>query len=388
MSSPIGTRCPNGHDQATYIQQVHDLQSGDFPPKSFYFQPGIVYFLAFVAALVQSNDLLSLRLFLIALASVNCGLIAVLTWWSTGRRNAGIAAGLLLAIYPVGACYDTDFVITSQALIVATLMFGCAWLAKHRPRNLLAPIMIGLLTGAGAITRFELIAPGVICMLWLLLQRRDALGLRQFSLGALAALLVVAPVTLHNRAGGANHLISSEGPRLVYQGNNRDSPGTYGPSNASSATRISYFHYLLQDIALEPGRFLELSLHKAALFLSGVEPGNNLDFRKSCQDISPLLSLNPFSFPFLLVLCLWGLLAMWLAGMRSLARLLLAAGASYGLIVLVTMVESRLKTPVIAWMIPAAGFAIDRALILIRRGISRRLIQRSVVLSFYDCRYC
>ena len=159
---------------------MHDLQSGDFPPNSFYFQPGIVYFLAFVAALLQSTDLLSLRLFLVALASVNCGLMAALTWWSTGCRNAGIAAGLLLAIYPVSACHDTDFVITSQALIVATLLFGGAWLAKRRPRNLLAPILVGLLTGAGAITRFELVAPGFICMLWLLGRRRDPLGLRQF----------------------------------------------------------------------------------------------------------------------------------------------------------------------------------------------------------------
>ena len=70
---------PDGHDQATYIRQLHDLQSGDFPPNSFYFQPGIVYFLAFVAALLQSTDLLSLRLFLVALASVNCGLMAALT---------------------------------------------------------------------------------------------------------------------------------------------------------------------------------------------------------------------------------------------------------------------------------------------------------------------
>ena len=118
---------PKGSDQRAYINKLHELQRGDFPPTRFFFQPGIVYFLGFVASLLQTTDLLSLRLFLAALASFNCGLVAIFTWLATGRQTAGWAAGLLLANYPVSAFYDTDFIITSQALILATLMFGAAW---------------------------------------------------------------------------------------------------------------------------------------------------------------------------------------------------------------------------------------------------------------------
>ena len=111
---------PAGHDQSAYIHQLHELKSGDFPPTSFYFQPGIVYFLGLVAALAGTTDLLVLRLILAGLAALNCGLLAYVTWRCTGRLRAGLFAGLLLALYPVSACYDTDFVITSQAVILAT----------------------------------------------------------------------------------------------------------------------------------------------------------------------------------------------------------------------------------------------------------------------------
>ena len=76
----------------------------------------------------------------------------------------------------------------------------------------------------------------------------------------------------------------------------------------------------------------------------------------------------------------WGLLALWAAGKRQTALLLLTAGASYGLLVLLTMVESRLKTPVIVWMIPAAAYAIDRAFMLLRAGLTREHLRRGALL--------
>ncbi len=367
---------PKGSDQRAYINKLHELQRGDFPPTRFFFQPGIVYFLGFVASLLQTTDLLSLRLFLAALASFNCGLVAIFTWSATGRQTAGLAAGLLLAIYPVSAFYDTDFTITSQALILATLMFGAAWLARRLPRNLFWPLLIGLAAGAGAITRFELVVPGFVCAVWLLLHRQDKNWLRQFSLFLLGVLLLVAPVALHNRAGGANYLITPVGPTEVYRGNNRDTDGLRSPSNAVETTHQDYFHYLLHDILLEPGRFIQLSLHKLAFFLSSIEGGNNLDFQASGLGVSPILAINPLNFPTLLILSLAGLLALWRDGRRSLAWLLLTGGGAYVLAVLLTVVESRLKTPVIIWMLPAAGYAIDRGIYAIRCGAVASALQR------------
>ena len=160
----------DGTDQLTYITQLRGLFHGDFPPKTFYYQPGIVYFLGAVATVIQSTELFALRLALVFMASLNCGLMAAFTAKATGRWRAGMLAGLLMALYPVGAYYDTDFIIASQALILATLILVFAWWAFRRPRNLLAAFAIGVLAGAGTITRFQLIAPSFICAVWSVLR--------------------------------------------------------------------------------------------------------------------------------------------------------------------------------------------------------------------------
>ncbi len=372
-----------GSDQETYFSQFLALQRGDFPPDKFYFQPGIVYFLGFAGALLQTSDMTALRLFTAALAALNCGLLAGFTWLASGRRNAGLAAGLLLALYPVSAFYDTDFVITAQALMLATLLFGSTWLASRQPRNLLWPLLIGLASGAGAVTRFELVAPGLVCalwLLWLLWLRRDRRVLLQLALMLLGALLVIAPVALHNRQGNAAYLITPAGAQEMYRGNNRDTDGRRSPSNAYDSTHDDYVHWLLQDIALEPGRFAQLTLHKLTLFLSSIEPGNNLSFHKSGAGVSPALAYNPLNFTILLVLTLAGLYLLWRQGRGALAALLLAGALSFLLFVLLTWVEARLKTPVIVWMLPAAGYALAEGLAALRSNTLFRGLRRNALL--------
>lgn len=359
---------PGGSDQKVYLERLQALQRGDYPPQRFTYQPGFVYFLGLVSALTGSSDLHTLRLALVVIASLNCGLMARITWLATKQRGAGLAAGLLLAFYPPGAFYDTDFVITSQALLLATLMTGAAWLAWKRPRALVWPALTGLTLGAGAVTRFELVAPGLACACWLLALQGLRRAWRQVLVLALAALLLIAPVALHNRQGGADFLITPAGPEEMYRGNNRDTDGLRSPSNASATTHDDHLHWLLQDIALEPGRFGQLVLRKLAFFLSSQESGNNLNFALSGQAVSPWLARNPLNFSVLLALTMAGLVMLWRAGQRPLALLLLTGAFTYLLMVLLLWVESRIKTPVIAWMLPAAGFAIDRCLALLRQG--------------------
>ncbi|MCY3947295.1 MAG: hypothetical protein OXF44_13550 [Anaerolineaceae bacterium] len=368
---------PGGSDQKVYLERLQALQSGDYPPGRFHYQPGFIYFLGLVSAITGSDDLHSLRLVLVVIASLNCGLMAGITWLATKRRGAGLAAGLLLAFYPPGAFYDTDFVITSQSLVLATLMTGAAWLAWRRPRTLVWPALTGLTLGAGAVTRFELVGPGVASACWLFVNQGLRRAWRQVLVLALAALLLIAPVALHNRQGGADYLISAAGPREMYRGNNRDADGLRSPSNASATTHDDYLHWLLQDIALEPVRFGQLILHKAAFFLSSLEAGNNLNFAISGQAVSPWLARNPLNFSVLLALTMAGLVMLWRAGQRPLALLLLTGAVTYLLMVLLLWVESRIKTPVIAWMLPAAGFAIDRGLATLRQGSLGTGLQRN-----------
>ena len=176
------------------------------------------------------------------------------------------------------------------------------------------------------------------------------------------------PVILHNRAGGAKYLFVPIGPRVFYYGNARDAEGIASQSNAEHSTRLDYFQYFLHDVALEPGRFIELWLHKIGVFLSSTVTGQNLDFQKFIDGFPSVLALVPMNFSVLLVLALVGWLLLWREReTRFLAFLLIACFFSFLFAVVITYVESRFKAPVIVWMLPAAGFALDQIFSALRR---------------------
>ena len=122
-------------DQARYYNNAaFGFDTGEYPPSTFFFQPGMSYFLRALMLLTGSKDLVVLRVVCIALASLNCGLMVFVGWLATGQRSVGFIAGGILALYPVAAFYDTDFVIASQAIILATVqLLGAVWLWR-RPR--------------------------------------------------------------------------------------------------------------------------------------------------------------------------------------------------------------------------------------------------------------
>jgi 4-amino-4-deoxy-L-arabinose transferase-like glycosyltransferase len=348
---------PEFTDQQTYYEHVQQFRDGTFPPKRFFYQPGMSYFLIAASKLLRTDSLGVLRVFTAALASINCGLFMASVRLAFGRRGVSILGGLLLAIYPVGAFYDTDFVITAQATLLLSLaLFGVLWLWRF-PRNWIGVVLYGASFGALAVTRFEPIVLAPVFGLWLLWVRRDRNAVLQVALAAAICALVMLPVILHNRAGGANYLITPVGAAEIYRGNNRDTNGDYGGGAASATTRSDYWHYLWNDIRLEPLRFIELEVHKIGLYLSPNEPGNNLNYVLSGENVSPTLRAIPLDFRILLILFLFGLIAL-IRGKEPTAALfgfafLILMGA-----ILLIWVEARLRTPTILLMIPPAAYGI------------------------------
>lgn len=347
-----------GGDQNTYFQQFHGFADGTYPPDKFFYQPGLPYFLLVASKVMGTDNLGALRVFTAALAALNCGVMLAVGRLVTGERRAGILAALLLAVYPVSAFYDTDFVITSQALILTTLsLFGTLWLWRN-PGAWVGAVLLGLCSGAAAVTRFEVAALGPVCGLWLIAVRRDRRTLLQVGLAAVLAAAVIAPVALHNRSGGADYLITPVGPTEIHRGNSRDAPGVYGKSNSTQNTFYDHFQYLAKDIALEPARFVQLVLYKTALFLSHHEPGNNLNFFDSGVQVSRALAWNPLNFTMLLAATIYGMARLWQNGQKLSVSLLLAAAAGFMGTVLLIWVEARLRTPVIVMMLPAAAYGV------------------------------
>ena len=357
---------PDGTDQQTYYANLRGFANGSYPPDRFYYQPGLPYFLWFASQVMRTTNLGALRIFTAAFAAINCGLMMALGRLALGRRDAGLVAGLLLASYPVSAFYDTDFVITSQAVILATVtLFGVLWLWR-RPTQWAGAVLLGLSAGVAAITRLEVTALAPVCGLWLIANRKDRRAVLQVGLAALIGVAVVAPVILHNRAGGADYWITPVGPEELYRGNNRDVDGTRGPSVAAETTHYNYFKFLANDIMLDPGRFAQLMLRKVALFWSNVEPGNNLNYTLQGKPFSPALAWNFLNFSVLLAAASYGFIILIRERQRATATLLLLSAAGFMVMVLLIWVEARVRMPVIVLLIPAAAYGIVRLVEVLR----------------------
>jgi hypothetical protein len=348
---------PRGVDQYVYYNSVAQYRAGTFPPPTYFYQPGPSWFLVGVSLIMRTDNAGALRIFVAALASINVGLMIAAARLAFGRRWVSLLAGLLLAVYPVSAFYDTDFVITSQSTILVTIsLFGILWLWRS-PRNWTGAILFGLSIGALLLTRRELVALAPVLGLWLLWQRRDWKALLQLALGGIIAIAVILPVTEHNRIGGAGYLITPVSSAEFYRGNNRDTDGTFGGKQASTSTHTNYERYLIEDILLSPTRFIELELHKIGMYLSSTEPGNNLSYGNSGTSVSAVLRSNPFSFTILLMLFLYGLYALW----REREQTLPLFGLMFLAMLAATLtiwVEARIRTPVIVCMIPVAAYGI------------------------------
>ena len=354
-----------GGDQSVYYGSIATFRAGKFPPATFFFQPGMSWFLIGASGLLGTDNLAVLRLFIAALAAINCGLMIAIGRLAFGNRAIAILAGLLLAVYPVGAFYDTDFVIASQSLeLLCIALFGILWLWR-RPANWTGAVLFGLSFGVIAITRFELIALAPIMALWLIWQQRSRRTLYQIALAAFLTIAVMLPTVIRNRTHGADYLITPTGPAEIYRGNNRDADGTYGGGEASAVTFSDFYSYLWKDIQLSIPRFIQLEIHKVGLYFSRNEPGNNLNYVISGAQFSPVLQINPLNFAILMGLFLFSLIVA--------LRRKESAAALFGLLFLgmmsVTMliwIEARIRTPVIAVMIPVVAYGLVTAFGMLR----------------------
>ena len=348
---------PVGADQRTYYNHIAGFEEGAFPPDRYFYQPGMSWFLITSSKLLGTADLAVLRLWIAALASLNCALFAGVITVALNRRAVGALAGILLAIYPVGAFYDTDFVITSQTTELLTLaLLGLVMMWK-RSAVWLGAVIYGASFGALAVTRFEPITLAPVFGLWLLAVTRDRRVVAQVALAAIVCFLVIGPIAYRNLSNGADYLITPVGAAETYRGNNRDTDGSYGGGLASATTQSDYWEALVRDIRLEPQRFIELELRKLGMSVSPHEPGNNLNYVISGENVSPVLRTIPLDFRILLVLAIFG----WFAMARDhhpLRWLLLALFLTMTAAILIIWVEARLRTPIIVFLIPAASYGL------------------------------
>ncbi|MBO9309274.1 MAG: glycosyltransferase family 39 protein [Chloroflexi bacterium] len=349
---------PIGSDQSYYYWSIFGFRSGEFPPQAFYFQPGMSYFLIGLSYILNTTNLAVLRFAISALGAINCGLLYALVQLAFGNHAISAISSAILAIYPVIAFHDTDFTVVSPATVLLSLaLFGALWMYR-KPEQWLGALLIGLAIGAGLTMRPEVAVTSSLLMVYLTIIRwRARRSVVPFVLCSLVALAIVAPIAIHNIRGGASHLITPMGGAAIYNGFNRDASGVCIGTRADFTTRFDHFHFLRLDIQLEPARFVELILRKIGLFFSATEPGNNLDYTQSGENVSALLRMNPLDFRILIALTIFGVVAAWRRREPTLPFFLLACVGMFSMTMLL-WIESRIRTPIVAAMIPLSAYGL------------------------------
>ena len=218
-------------DGRVYDEWAQRIAGGDWLGQGVFYQaPLYPYFLG-VLQFVVGHNLWLIRFWQIILGAFSCAVI-YLVGKNLFSRAAGIAAGLLLAIYAPAIFFDVLIEKSILDIILLSLLLFIlldSGMESHWAKWFAAGALLGLL---GLSRENALILVPVIA-LWLLLQfaNPQPLALRARWLGLFFAglLLVLFPVGLRNlTVGGEFKLTTSQLGANFYIGNNPAANGTYG----------------------------------------------------------------------------------------------------------------------------------------------------------------
>ncbi len=405
---PFFDPLPGGRDQNAYMTFARWYEAGEWPTEPFRYQPGFVYYLVGIRALVGTS-LGVIRLVTSLVGALNCGFMVGVGWLLTRRRWGGYLTGLLMAVYPVAIFYSTVLLTEPLAtFLVSVWLFFVLWQGKsldgrrgdlaghpYRPAIWRSAI-IGLVLGLLAITRTNLMVLWGAGLVMFMTSPPAPLSihgegekdyssarhfLRSFVLHAAISLLfvglVIAPVTWWNiRSGGGEfQLITSTGMDEVYRANNRDATGTRSGDPAMETVDDGYDHALITDIQRDPLRFVELQLRKAGIYWSAQEPINNIDYVGSGEAVSPLLQAIPLDFGILTLAGWLGVIALYQDNRRlgvffAVTNLLIFAG------VMVIWIEGRLKQPALPLLAATSAYLVVRLADFAHRRAWREMARR------------
>ncbi|HYA28492.1 MAG TPA: tetratricopeptide repeat protein [Acidobacteriota bacterium] len=217
-------------DGRTYDEWAQRIVGGDWLGQGVFYQAPLYPYGLAVMQLFIGHNLWLIRFVQITLGSLSCALIYLLGA-RLFSRAAGIAAGLVLALYAPAIFYDG--LIEKSVLdlmLLSGLLFTLLGLEEdiRWARWFGAGVLLGLL----GLSRENALILVPVIGLWLLLQfahRPLALRVRWLGLFFAGLLLVLCPVGMRNLfVGGEFKLTTSQFGPNFYIGNNPAADGTYG----------------------------------------------------------------------------------------------------------------------------------------------------------------
>jgi tetratricopeptide (TPR) repeat protein len=369
-------------DAINYDQWARELAGGDWLGDEVYFQaPLYPHFMAVVYRLFDDGPF-AVRCVQIVLGAGSCALLA-LTGWRWISPAAGIAAGLLLAIYTPAIFGDLGIqkAGVSSFFVCLVLFLLSGVVEQPKPARL---AVLGLATGALALTRENALIFVVVLAPWLALRpgghRVRAIG--GAALFVVGFALVLLPVAVRNwHVGGELHLTTSQFGANFYVGNNPSTDGTYQPlvprrgdprverqdvidlaeraaGRELTPAEVSrwYTDRALEYIRSQPGDWVALLARKLALSFNAVELVDSKD-QYSHADLSVVMAMGGalLHFGVLAPLAALGVWVTWPRRARLLPLYLLFAAYTASMLLFYVFARYRVPLIPILTLFAAAG---------------------------------
>jgi len=383
---PFSTVGPQMLDSYYYHRWATDIIHGGFWGSDvFFLRPLYPYLLALIYS-VFGQQILAVQLVQTVLATVSCFLLYDATRRMFGPRPAAFAS-IGFAFTGILVFY-TGTLLYVEITILLSLLF--VWLVTVAGRRLWLWIFAGISFGLLVISRpeFLLLLPFLFVWLW----RRGRAGIIAT---AAVALAVIALVPIRNYIVARDPVLFTAHSGInFYYGNNPSADGTWQPTRElekgggfSHERQREISHMIdgrevkaseasaywtrkgLDFVTHQPGTYLKLLGRKFLLFMSNYEVPNDY-YPETARATSLPLRLAFVDFGLALGLGLLGMVWAWPKRGRVLPAYLFVAaclGSS-----LLFYVLSRLRAPVVPFLLMFAGFGLSELVGAVRQRRSAR----------------
>jgi tetratricopeptide (TPR) repeat protein len=396
-ANPFSTIGPQMLDSYYYHRWAIEIISGNFWGSDvFFLRPLYPYLLALVYA-IFGQHILPVQLIQAVLATASCFLLYEVTRSIFGQRPA-IFASLGFALSGVLVFY-TGTLLYVEITVFLSLLF--LWLLHIAGKSIWLWIAAGVGFGLLVVCRPELliVLPVVLVWLWKGFQvhRPPFIVHRSSFIVALAAsalaAITIVPIRNYVVAHDPVFFTAHSGINFYY-GNSPSADGTWQPTAelergpgfsherlkrvsrtiagrqvSWSAASTYWTRQGLTFITRQPLAYLRLLGRKFLLFFSNYEVPNNY-YPETARTASLPLRLAFVNFA--LVLALWLLGMVWAWPKRSQAFPAYLFVATYLLSALLFYVLSRLRAPVLPFLLMFAGFGLNELVDALRRGRTAR----------------
>lgn len=217
-------------DIASMYQYSLRVAQGIYYGEGVYWPPGFIFLSGALIRLFGANRYWTvIRYVQSLLGAISCGFGYSIGRYAFGNRAAGIASGVLLAVY-LPLIYYTGLAF-SETLFLFLFLWSICWLYRlAQSKDKKDAIWAGLLLGLATLTRpVTLLVPALLLpWYWLIWERNGRLVLARVGLVMFVLLLTLLPWTVRNFVvTGDLVLVDMNGGVNFYIGHNERATGTW-----------------------------------------------------------------------------------------------------------------------------------------------------------------